>query len=281
MAPTSANAADADASAPRLEGAPNFRDLGGLRSVDGRTLRPRVLYRSEGPAHFNARDIATLQALNIRTVCDLRSDGERRADPNEWCSEQARLHIDIPIDVRVAGNRAWDLMRCDPTAAGGRAAMAYNYRGLGRSMEAPFRQLIEHVLRGSQVPLLIHCTGGKDRTGVMVALLLHALGISETQIEEDYLLTNAFANDGRFAAGLRKMFDDLGIVDPPAELLELIVGVEASYLHVAMQEILRGTGSLERFFAERVGIDPSRREALKDIFLEPARHAAVAASAFD
>jgi protein-tyrosine phosphatase len=250
-----------------LEGAPNFRDLGGLTTLDGRRVRPRLLFRSEGPAHFNANDVATLRGLEIRTVCDLRSDGERAVHPNHWCEGSVLLPLDVAIDVRVVGNEAWDLMRADPSAAGGRAAMAYNYRAMGRCMEGAFRQLISHLLQPRKVPVLIHCTGGKDRTGVMIALLLHALGVKADQIEADYLLSSQFTGGPRFAAGLRKMFDDLGIVDPPAELIAPIIGVEASYLKVAMDELLRGTGSLDCFFEERIGLEESRRAALQDIFL--------------
>src|ERR1700722_21909 len=251
----------------RLEGAPNFRGLGGLTALDGRRVRPRMLFRSEGPAHFSESDAATLRGLGIRTVCDLRSDAERGAHPNHWCGAAALLNIDIAIDVRVVGNQAWDLMRADPTPAGGRAAMAYNYRAMGRSMTGAFRQLIDHLLQPRKVPVLIHCTGGKDRTGVMVALLLHALGIPADQIEADYLLSSKYTGGVRFAAGLRKMFDDLGIVDPPAELLALIVRVEAPSLKMGMDEILAGD-SLDRFFEERVGLGGGRRAALQDLFLE-------------
>ena len=251
----------------RLEGAANFRGLGGLTTLEGRRVRPGTLYRSEGPAHFTERDAATLRALEIRTVCDLRSDAERSTHPNDWCSGGALLHIDIAIDVRVVGNRAWDFMRADPTAAGGRAAMAYNYRAMGRSMTGAFRRLIDHLLEPRKVPVLIHCTGGKDRTGVMVALLLHALGVAPEQIEADYVLSAQHTGGPRFAAGLRKMFDDLGIVDPPAELLALVVGVEAPYLKVAMDEILGGD-SLDRFFEERIGLGRGRRAALQDLFLQ-------------
>jgi protein-tyrosine phosphatase len=254
----------------RLEGAPNFRDLGGLTTLDRRTVRPRLLFRSEGPAHFNANDVATLHSLGIRTVCDLRSDGERTEHPNHWCDDSALLPIDIAIDVRVVGNEAWDVMRADPTAAGGRAAMAYNYRAMGRCMEGAFRRLIDHLLQPHKVPVLIHCTGGKDRTGVMIALLLHALGVRPDQIDADYRLSSQHTGGPRFAAGLRKMFDDLGIADPPPELLASIIGVEAAYLKVAMDEILHGTGTLHRFFEERIGLDESRRAALQDILLHPA-----------
>ena len=252
----------------RLQGAPNFRDLAGLPSADGRKIRPRLLFRSEGPAHFNANDAAALRALDIRTVCDLRSDGERRAHPNDWCDEGRLLQIDIDIDVRVSGHQAWELLRHDPTAAGARAAMRYNYRAMGRIIEIPFRRLVDHLLMTGRVPLLIHCTGGKDRTGVMTALLLHALGIDEGEIEADYLLSSRHTGGARFAGGLRRMFDELGIVDPPPELIALVIGVEASYLEAAMREILRGSTTLERFFGERIGLDRSRRAALEDIFLE-------------
>jgi protein-tyrosine phosphatase len=255
----------------RLEGAPNFRDLGGLTATDGRRLRPRLLFRSEGPGYFNQNDQATLRSLGVRTVCDLRSDGERSAHPNHWCGDAPLLNVGIPIDARVLGNKAWELMQADPTAAGARAAMAYNYRAIGRTIADPFRRLIDHLMTPRKVPLLVHCTAGKDRTGVVVALLLHALEVPADQIEADYLLSSRFAVGTALPAAVRKMFGDLGIVDPPPELTALIVGVEAAYLELAMDEMLRGIETLERFFEERIGLDRSRRAALQEIFLEAPR----------
>jgi protein-tyrosine phosphatase len=254
-----------------LEGAPNFRDLGGLATADGRRVRHGVLFRSEGPAHLSAGDVTTLQELGIRTVCDLRSADERRAQPNLWCRDGQQLNIEIDVDVRVVGNKAWDLMRADPTVEGGRAAMMYNYRAMGQVIERPFRRLVEHLLEGPRVPILIHCTGGKDRTGVIVALLLRALGVTAPEIEADYLLSHRFMGTTRFAAGLRRMFNDLGIVDPSPELLAVIAGVETPYLENALAEITRDSKTLGAFFKVRIGLDESRRIALQNIFLEVPR----------
>jgi len=251
-----------------LQGTPNFRDLGGLSTNDGRRVRPRLLFRSEGPAHLNASDAAALRALQIRTVCDLRSEGERQAHPNHWCDEDALFNLSIDIDVRVSGNQAWELLRDDPTMAGARAAMMSSYRAMGQAIEIPFRRLVDHLLGAHRVPVLIHCTGGKDRTGVMMALLLHALGVAEEEIEADYLLSSRYTGGPRFADGLRRTFEQLGIADPSPELAALVLGVEASYLRTAMQEILGSTTTLERFFDERIGLDRSRRTALQEIFLE-------------
>jgi protein-tyrosine phosphatase len=251
-----------------LQGAPNFRDLGGLPTMDGRRVRHGVVFRSEGPAHFNAGDVTKLSGLGLRTVCDLRSEGERQAHPNHWCDQDLLLNIDMNIDLRVAGNEAWDLVRANPTVEGGRAAMAYNYRGLGRAMQAPFRTLVDHMLDQRGVPVLIHCTGGKDRTGVIVALLLHALGVPAEEIHADYELSSRFTGGTRFAWALRKMFDDLGIPNPPPELVALMAGVETAYLASAMDALLSDGMTLDRLFAERIGLDQSRRTALQDLCLE-------------
>jgi protein-tyrosine phosphatase len=251
-----------------LEGAPNFRDLGGMATLDGRKVRARTLFRSEGPAHFTAGDVAKLSGLGIRTVCDLRSDGERKMHPNSWCSTEALLNVDINIDLRVSGNQAWDLVRANPTVAGGRAAMTHNYRGLGLAMAEPFRTLVDHMLDRNGTPIMIHCTGGKDRTGVIVALLLHALGVPADDVMADYELSTRFTGGARFAWALRKMFDDLNIPNPPPELVALMAGVEGAYLNSAMDALLADGMTLERLFEERIGLDQRRRGALQDLCLE-------------
>jgi protein-tyrosine phosphatase len=251
-----------------LEGAPNFRDLGGLRTIDGRTVRQGVIFRSEGPAHFNRNDVATLTSLGIRTICDLRSEGERQAHPNEWCGQGPLLNIDIDIDLRVAGNEAWELLRANPSVEGVRAAMVFNYRALGRAMEAPFRTLVDHLIDRRAVPVLVHCTGGKDRTGVIIALLLHALGVPNDAIVEDYVLSTRFAGGPRFVPVIRRMFADLDIADPPPDAVQLIAGVEASYLDAAMEALLSESRTLDRFFEERIGLDASRRAVLQEMCLE-------------
>jgi protein-tyrosine phosphatase len=171
----------------RLTGASNCRDVGGYAATDGRTVRWRRLFRSGHLAALTVDDAATLRALGVSRVIDLRGAAGRAAAPDALPGAR---QYPLPIEPVVVQRLKALLDAGQPvTPASMAALMRQTYRAFARDDAAHFAALFGHLL-ASDEPLLIHCTAGTDRTGVCSALILLALGVPREAVMRDYLLTN-------------------------------------------------------------------------------------------
>ena len=236
-----------------LEGASNFRDLGGYRGRDGRAVRWRQIFRSNHLGHVTAGDIEVLRGLGLKNAFDFRGVGERAS---AICAvEQITVHS-LPIEPTVvaalrergAGGRL--------SAADGLAAMRDSYRNYVQHNTPRYRSLFAHLLQ-DPAPLVIHCTAGKDRTGFACALILHALGVAEDVIAEDYLLTNRYYRR-----------DPASASDLPDEVREVLQSVNVSFLEAAFDTIRSDYGNLESYFRDGLGLGSSERAELLARYLE-------------
>jgi protein-tyrosine phosphatase len=247
----------------------NFRDLGFLPAADGRTLRPGLLYRAEGPASFNAEHRSELAALNIKLVCDLRAEVERRAAPNDWAANGAAtaqlMEMEITADLREATNAGWSLLRENPSQEGAIRAMMHNYAAMPAAMQPHLRGLVTAIIEG-QIPVLIHCTAGKDRTGVLMALLLSLLGVPREAINADYLRSDIFAKNLRLGGSIAHAFEATFGFTPSQETIDAMIGVDLKFLDAAFAAIQTNSGGLDAYF-EAAGIDATTRTRLRDALL--------------
>jgi protein-tyrosine phosphatase len=134
--------------------------------------------------------------------------------------------------------------------------MRESYRNYVRQSTASYRDLFAHLLE-DRAPLVIHCTAGKDRTGFACALILHALGVAENVIAEDYLLTNRFYRRDPSASS-----------DLPDDVRQVLATVEASFLAAAFEAIRADYGDLEGYLRDGLGLGPPQRAALEARYLE-------------
>lgn len=166
-----------------FEGCFNFRDLGGYRSLDGRTVRWGKLFRSDALHLMSPADADhARRQLGISTVIDLRANNEvipEKLGPL-MASGVAYHHLPVIDQVRYTTDSRVD---GDPFATLG------EYLRVLREGGPHFARLL-NLLAGDVYPAVFHCTAGKDRTGLAAALLLDLLGVSDDQIAEDYALTN-------------------------------------------------------------------------------------------
>src|SRR5262245_55729960 len=170
-----------------FEGGCNFRDIGGYRTDDGRSVRWRKVFRTGVLSYFTERDHAHLRDLEVRAICDLRRAEEREREPTRWPDEAAdALHWEDGASMPTI--RAFAAARPE-TAAGMVEAMVDRYRALPAWMGGRIRGMFQ-CIANDRVPLLVHCAAGKDRTGVAIAVLLRALGVPRDIVTADYLLTN-------------------------------------------------------------------------------------------
>lgn len=252
----------------QLQGTPNFRDLGGTKSTDGRSIRPRLLLRSEGPFYLTPGDIDTLHGLGIKLVCDLRSDGERVSAPNGWCVGKPveLLNFQGSADLRAAGNDAWEALRADPSAKGAERAMLHNYKSMPWVMAPHLRIMFDKIIDEKALPLLIHCTAGKDRTGFVVAILLLALGIPEETIMADYMLS-ARHIDHRFADGIVEAFTESFGFSPSPDTVVGMISLDRSYLEASFASAAEEAGSIDGYLEKNLGLTPIRLVQLREILL--------------
>jgi protein-tyrosine phosphatase len=235
-----------------LQGASNFRDLGGYRTVDGRSVRWRQLFRSNHLGHLTETDVAIVRGLKLRSAFDFRGIEERKA---AICAlEEVEVHS-LPIEPTVVATLRARLAAGSLSAAVALEIMRESYRDYVRSNTHRFRALFAHLL-DDRAPLVIHCTAGKDRTGFACALMLHTLGVPDDVIAEDYLLTNRFYRR-----------DPASASDLPDDVRQAIGCVEASFLAAAHDAIRVDYGDLENYLTQGLALGKSERAALQARYL--------------
>jgi protein-tyrosine phosphatase len=249
-----------------LRGIHNFRDYGGYRTQSGATIRPGRLYRSGHLSYATQSDIDRLSAIELGLIVDLRSDMERKADPS----------LIGPAD----GGR----LAFIPDTHGETPHLSSTFQGLTTRQEAiegmkdiytklPFNPVNQqsfglhlNSLAECQSASLVHCFAGKDRTGVTVALFHQLMGVSEADIYEDYLLTNA-AGDERMHVGiaaLRAKYD----LDLSDEVLEEVMLVRPEYLATAFSQMTSRFGSIEDYVVNGLGVSHDTIERLRGAYSE-------------
>ena len=238
-----------------LAGAGNFRDLGGYPGTDGRIVRWRQIFRSNHLGHLTEADVEVLRPLGLKSAFDFRGTEERVA---ATCGLAEIAVHSLPIEPTVVA--ALRARRAEGVALSSTDAldvMRDSYRNYVRYNTPSFRTLFAHLLE-DRAPLVIHCTAGKDRTGFACALILHALGVADEVIAEDYLLTNRFYRRDPGTSS-----------DLPDDVKQVLGSVEGSFLAAAFEAISADYGDLETYFSDGLGVGAGERVALQARYLEP------------
>jgi len=173
-----------------LEGAKNFRDLGGYRTSDGHYVRWGQVYRSNHLVNLTARDSEYLNSLGIRLVCDVRSDGERARAPDHWTGNAPEFFA-VPIGSNLFTAPTADDLKRRVVAINAEtkdSVRAYDY---AIEYAGQYAKILKRIAAGD-LPVVEHCTAGKDRTGVFSAILLTALGVPRDTVIQDYVLSNQY-----------------------------------------------------------------------------------------
>lgn len=257
-----------------LDGAPNFRDIGGYLTGDGHVVRHGYVYRSETLSRLSEGDQERLRDLGIRTVFDLRAEFERRRSPSRVHREHdVEFHpLDISADLRAGADRFWSILRADRSSAGTRRAMLEIYREMPRAFENSLPVLFDRLLGEGGVPAVIHCHAGKDRTGFAVAMLLSAIGVPRTTIYDDYTMTDALGDAEAAAAEMAAMIaEHLGSRADPESAMPMVVA-NPDYLDCALQSVVAGFGSVDRYLRAVGRLDDDKRSMLCALLLEPTRN---------
>jgi protein-tyrosine phosphatase len=232
----------------------NFRDVGGLPTQNGSALRPGLIFRSEGPASFDQSHRDELAALHLKLICDLRSDIEREAAPNDWAGSTRLLNLSVTDELRSDPGKAWkELLARDPSAEAVKRSYLRTYAAIPGALLPNLRELIEAIADG-ETPVLIHCTAGKDRTGVLMAILLKALQVPEEVVVADYLRSGVYAENLRAVDGMQERFEGNFGFRPDDAFIDALIGVHLEYLDAAMAALESEWHSMDGYL-DAAGID--------------------------
>jgi protein-tyrosine phosphatase len=252
-----------------LEGATNFRDFGGYATADGRQVKRRYLFRSGALGGLTDADHEVVRSFGIRLICDLRRGSEASHVPTRWCAEPEaeRWHLPLFPESKAAQNYWAEIQ----SPADIRAKMIDTYRALviTPGILEKYRLLFERLARDESCPVLVHCSAGKDRTGIVCALILSVLGVERATVAEDFLLSSRYYDSDQAFARLSSQIVDFGTgKDWTREMLEPVFKVEPAYLETAFAIIDREHGSVAAFLTEAAGVAPGTLEQIRARLLD-------------
>jgi protein-tyrosine phosphatase len=247
-----------------LEGAVNFRDLGGYPTVDGKRIKWGLIFRSSNLSELTDTDLVFISALDIKLICDLRAPIEIAKRPDRLPAANPPEIAVLPIHddpkpflsiVRVISNFG----NIDQLLLSGYSDMLID------ANPTAFGGVFARLADPSNLPAIVHCTAGKDRAGTTAALLLLALGVPDEIVIADYSLSNVYFEYFRTvmaeqAAPLRRF----GIT---VDDLHPMVVANPTTLRATIEHIRKKYGAVEKYL-EIAGVTPEIVAQLKQNLLE-------------
>ncbi|MDH6212913.1 tyrosine-protein phosphatase [Streptomyces pseudovenezuelae] len=256
---------------PELTGVRNFRDVGGLPTVDGRRVRQGVLFRSGHLAHATAEDAVFLSSLGLHTIFDFRNAADQKLEGPD-VELPGVLNVNLPLTDPAHGADFWTMVRdgeieqLREILGDGKAAnrMINSYRSIIRTRTAEHARVL-HSLAEDSAPALMHCAAGKDRAGLSIAVTLLALGVEREAIIADYLESNA--KHRRYK--VRRSGSSESAYSPEVmELLSPLFEARAEYLTAAFETIEETWGDVDTYLEQGLGVTPEIRERLRERLLD-------------
>ncbi len=236
-----------------LEGASNFRDVGGYRNANGQRVRRGRVFRSDHLAGLTTEDLVRLQALGIAHSLDFRGVAEYTATPYAIPGVQrVALTIEPTVIARMQALVAQGIV---PSTEETVELMRETYRDFVNRHADTFGRFLKHLLEQAS-PQVFHCTAGKDRTGFAAALLLSALGVERATIFHDYLLTNQrYRRDPRIEG---KGAD---------HVMKVLWQVQPEFLQAAFDEVDAQHGGITDYLHGAMGLKPQELAELQRLLL--------------
>jgi protein-tyrosine phosphatase len=254
-----------------FRGISNFRDVGGYLTQDGKQrVRQHMLYRSACLANATDADVQQLSDLGVKSVWDLRVDHERNKEPNKFPTSP---HVRVSRCVLEAGMTKSELFRhilgvINVTFFNRhllREGLLPHYHELVRVGAPQMRAFVESLAQADSFPAVIHCTAGKDRTGIMVALVLALLGVPDDAIAYDYSLTNSSSEHLMETLSKSRSLAHLGI--PDSDFRGGFVA-DPAVMSQFLGELRKRNSTLDDFFRTQVGVQQEVLDRIRSILLE-------------
>ena len=241
-----------------LDGASNFRDLGGYETGDGMRLKKGLIFRSDSLSYLSSDDIKKIQDIGIKTVCDFRSDIEMKESPSPFSSSTIPKLNHLPI--KTLGTQDLRELSAKENVTSQELAneLQEHYVLYVNQHKKVYCEFINTIANG-EIPLVFHCFAGKDRTGYGALLFLSIMGVKKEIIIEDYLFTNQFYKGPLVSEEWR---------DSNSELLKPLFEARVDYINAAFDEIFKKYNKIEDFVINELQVDIKTVDNMKRRILE-------------
>jgi protein-tyrosine phosphatase len=255
-----------------IDGLSNIRDLGGYKTKDGKTVKKQLMYRSDTLSKLSPKGIEQVEQLNLGYIFDLRADNEiaRKPDPQIAGAQYSQTEILADPLVRSAPNGLEEVRAFYASDA----AKTYYMRG-SRYMynSSTSRKSIENIILSAlggnaEKAFLYHCSGGKDRTGYVSAIILSLLGVDNETIVKEYLLTNvdrkAFDDAERETMDKEYFKGDKNMMDGFLSIQQ----ARARYVDIFLTELQGIYGTVDNYLILETGLTQEQLDRFKAIYTE-------------
>lgn len=234
-----------------MTGGFNFRDLGGIRNQQGKHVKWGKFIRTDELKSLTEADLEYLSAIPVRSIVDFRSEMEIEQAPDilpASVQNNYQLFIDPGNILELQNLNIASSTSLDSVMITINEYLVSDPHFVGR-----YKRFFEILQDENQVPVIFHCTAGKDRTGMAAALILYALGVSEECIFQNYLESNIYLKE-KYAGEIEK--------NPK---LESVLTVKEEFLRAGINKIKEKYDSVEQFLTRELSVDINR---FKDLYLD-------------
>ncbi|GAB5426368.1 MAG: tyrosine-protein phosphatase [Crocinitomicaceae bacterium] len=246
-----------------LESVPNFRDIGGYQTQEGRGVRWNRVYRSSALDNLSLEDSQTLEALNIQLVCDVRSVAEQLSDPDKL-PDTMRL---IPTPPSSDDSVLRSVLRLLFQAGFLENLLLDLYqRVMVKDNPQVLARILQEISDETNLPMVIHCAAGKDRTGISIALLLSLLGVPDETIIADYSLSNYHYDFFKIAT--RKNLAQLNMIGISEADFDYLLVADADIMQKTLNSIRHGYGSVETYCRQYLGLSAETIAKIRENLLD-------------
>ncbi len=246
-----------------LQGVCNFRDLGGYKTIDGKTVKWGKLYRSDELSKLSKDDVDYLVNLGLKTIIDFRIPYEFAKYPNVGIPGAARISLQ---PLSYLGLEELDKLLAGPP--GKAIADYYTKLIIDLGAQKAFSEMLKYLSQASSFPMVMHCTSGKDRTGIALAIVLLALGLPEQTVIDDYMLSGRYREIAH--RQIIEVMRSKSILDTEykCKVFKSILATVPEYMEEAFGVIKKQFGSMDAYLETGLGLTEQSREALRQLLLE-------------
>jgi protein-tyrosine phosphatase len=247
----------------------NFRDIGGMTTSDGRKMKAGVLFRSEELSKLSNKDLETFDKLNIKAICDLRTPNEQKSKVSRIPTGKRIQLLNVSIHDKSREFTRLEFFKflvSKSNTIDFEKIMKEMYEHMAFGCHKEIREILIFLSNQQNIPALIHCTGGKDRTGFISAIIQLLVGVPYEAVINEYLVSNQL-----IVARMKKVENFIrwmSLFQVSPERLKPMLEVQRDYLEDVYSKIIEEYGNIETYLLVACNIPQSNLDKLKQLLIE-------------